>query len=220
MVFELPSYSSFTVGEYKLVMKVRDTEFDMGKVTIVPPAPTISSMSTSFDSLEGNNILTINGDYFNEEANEVYFVNSQGTSYASYLKSDNDYRIKAAVPHLIPTGDYFIKVKSQGGEVTSTTTIAVTQNTSTNLIISGVDKKTVQRGEKLTIYGKNFEEGISYVGFMDGVSATKSIIGVRIDDETYELTIPSDFRTGNFDVFIWGFDSIGSNQYYNLQINE
>ncbi|HHX61810.1 MAG TPA: hypothetical protein GX707_14070 [Epulopiscium sp.] len=220
VVFELPSYSSFTVGEYKLVMKVRDTEFDMGKVTIVPPAPTISSMSTSFDSFEGNNILTINGDYFNEEANEVYFVNSQGTSYAPYLKSENDYRIKAAVPHLIPTGDYFIKVKSQGGEVTSTTTIAVTQNTTTDLIISGVDKKTVQRGEKLTIYGKNFEEGISYVGFMDGVSATKSITGVRIDDETYELTIPSDFKTGNFDVFIWGFDSIGSNQYYNLQINE
>jgi len=220
VVFELPSYSSFTVGEYKLVMKVRDTEFDMGKVTIVPPAPTISSMSTSFDSFEGNNILTINGDYFNEEANEVYFVNSQGTSYAPYLKSENDYRIKAAVPHLIPTGDYFIKVKSQGGEVTSTTTIAVTKNTSTDLIISGVDKKTVQRGEKLTIYGKNFEEGISYVGFMDGVSATKSITGVRIDDETYELTIPSDFKTGNFDVFIWGFDSIGSNQYYNLQINE
>jgi hypothetical protein len=221
--FNVPNNVSFEVGTYSLQVYIRNEQYILGDVDILPPPPSISDFTTS--NSDDNIIVRINGGNFIDGENKVYFIKDNVKNEA-YIKEENSSRIYAVLPPLLESGDYTIAVETNGAEVTATNTINVEENTTTDPIIAGVESLTVKKGEKLIINGKNFGEGSGsvIVGFMDGWTSTKTRTADRISDSLAELVIPNDLPAETYTIYVQryndDFSTTFSNDFYNIVIED
>lgn len=221
--FKVPNNVSFEVGTYSLQVYIRNEQYILGDVDILPPPPSISDFTTS--TSDDNIIVRINGGNFIDGENKVFFIKDNVKNEA-YIKEENSSRIYAVLPPLLESGDYTIAVETNGAEVTATNTINVEENTTTDPIIAGVESLIVKKGEKLIINGKNFGEGSGSViiGFMDGWTSTKTRTADRISDSLVELVIPNDLPVETYMIYIQkynaDFSTSFSNNFYNIVIED
>ncbi|WKV11617.1 DUF5018 domain-containing protein [Marivirga harenae] len=221
--FTVPNNVSFEVGTYSLEVYIRNEEFVLGEVDILPPPPSISDFTTS--NSDDNIIVRINGINFIDGENKVSFIKDNVKNEA-YIKEENSSRIYAVLPPLLETGDYTIAVETNGAEVSATNTINVEANTTTDPIIAGVESLIVKKGQKLVINGKNFGAGSGSViiGFMDGWTSTKTKTADRISDSLVELVIPNDLPVETYTIYVQryndDFSTSFSNHFYNIVIED
>lgn len=217
VTFSIPN--STKAGEYELTIYIRDEEYSLGNITILPPAPSISNISTS--SADDNLIVTIEGDNFSKGNNAVYFV-MNNEEHKAYMKKDGDNSIQVILNPLLTPGSYNVIVKANGKEVRSNKTVEISTLTTTNPIITSVNKQNIKIGEKLIIDGKN----------LNGSNGQLSIIGdngsiVRnvkiISDTQVEYVIPEELKAGTYEISIqmyFGWDLKFGNSLYNIVIED
>lgn len=221
--FNVPNNVSFEIGVYSLQVYIRNEQYILGDVDILPPPPSISDFTTS--TSDDNIIVRINGGNFIDGENKVFFIKDNVKNEA-YIKEERSSRIYAVLPPLLESGDYTIAVETNGAEATATNAINVEENTTTDPIIAGVESLTVKKGEKLIIKGKNFGEGSGsvIVGFMDGWTSTKTRTADRISDSMAELVIPNDLPAETYTIYVQryndDFSTSFSNHFYNIVIED
>ncbi|MUP37171.1 DUF5018 domain-containing protein [Labilibaculum euxinus] len=215
--FTLPS--STKLGEAELTMYIRDVKYSLGDITILPPAPIITGLSTS--NTDDNVIVTIAGDNFSKGNNMVYFVlNNQ--EHEAYIKKDGDNSIQVILNPLLTPGSYNVKVKVNDKEVTSNKTIEITAPTTTNPIITAVNKAHLKRGEKLIVDGANLTGNpiqISIIGNNGSIVRNVKVLS----DTQVEYVIPEDLNSGIYEISLQmyiDYDLKFSNVLYNISIED
>ncbi|UXP32015.1 DUF5018 domain-containing protein [Reichenbachiella agarivorans] len=216
---EITSFN-FSVGDVVLKVKVRDQEFVLGTISILPPAPSINQFVES--TSDGNKILRLIGTNFVNGKNEVYFVSGANEELAN-IKSESLTSVYVVIPPFIETGDYQIKVVSLGGTFTSSATVSVTQSVSIEPVITGVNKTTIGNGETLEIYGKNFKNvgGGVTIGWLDGNGPTKNLTGIVVSSEKIEVVINRTTLSSNlaYEFYLqWPGLEYSENFFYNIKV--
>ena len=219
VTFTLPDNSLTPVGESELSIYIRGEEFKLGTITILPPAPSISSLSKS--NSDDNVIVNIIGANFGESGNEVFFVQNQ-QEYKAYIKKETETKIEVILNPLLTPGDYAIRVKTFNKEVTSTETVEIVAPITTNPIITDVNKTSIKKGEKLIISGANLEGSLVQI---DIVSDNGSLVrnAKSVSDTEIEYTIPNDIASGTYEISVQlyvGYDLMFSNVLYNIIITD
>jgi len=217
VIFTLPS--STKSGEAELIMYIRNVKHSLGNITILPPAPTITSLSTS--NIDDNVIVTIDGDNFSKGNNMVYFVlNNQ--EHQAYIKKDGDKSIQVILNPLLTPESYNVKIKVNDKEVTSNKTVEITTLTETDPIITAVNKQNIKIGEKLIIDGKNLTGTIGQINFIGNNGS--SIRNIKfLSDTQAEYVIPEEINTGTYEIALQvyiGYDLKFSNTLYNITIED
>lgn len=213
----------FPVGIMNIKLKVRDQEFDLGDIKILPPPPTFSLFQKS--TSDGNKILEIRGANFVQGKNEVFFA-KDGIEEKAWIKSESGTtRIYVIIPPFIATGDYNIKVVADGQASLSSETVSVTMSTSTEPVITGVNKTIVADGETLEIYGKNFKDvgfGVT-VEWMDGLAPTQNLDGFVVSAEKITVVIDRNKLSSNNKYVIslkWFGLVFSENVFYNITVTD
>jgi len=210
-------------GEHIAILYVGNQEIDLGSIKILPPPPVFTAFNTS--TSDGNKILEIRGKGFLGENYEVYFV-KDGNEEKANIKSARETQMFVVIPPFMATGEYYVKVVTDGSAATSEETISFIMSTETRPVITGVSKTTVAGGEILEIYGRNFtfyvDEGMGVsVFWMNPSGPTKNIHGTVISDEKIEVVIDRDRLSSDkkyefYLDFMWPDTSV--NHYYNIQL--
>jgi hypothetical protein len=193
---------------------VRDQEFSLDTIHILPPAPTISSVNKL--TIEDNLALEISGDNFLQSGNIVEVYKDDSSSVEVIIQSEDNSDIEVYVHPLIGTGNYHVKVKAGEQEVVHTETIQFTENTSGDPMIWKTDKNTYSKGETITISGYNLTNAIN-IGLMGPDNVLHSLSSRSENTVTY--TIPTDFVTGKYKIYVNnGSVSSSSNIIFNIII--
>jgi hypothetical protein len=196
---------------------VRNKNYPLGNITVTSSAviPGIWNFSTS--SVDGNTLITINGQSFQAGNNTVFF--SDGTTETpAYIKTENGSKIVAVIPPNLATGDYWVKVVTNSQMAVSGTKVSFTAPSTSNPIIYSVNKTTLKKGEKIIVTGKNLG---ATIGFMDNSGITHVRNVDSFSSNQVEFTIPSTFPVSTYTIYISSFaggTTKYSNDFYNIVI--